>query len=240
MTQNNSQPSPVLAVQDLQKSYPGGDGNAPIPVLDLPELTLQPGDQVGLRGSSGCGKTTLLHCIAGIIRPSAGRILVQGTDMASLNEPGRDALRARCIGYVFQTFNLLQGYTALENVELALDLSGGKHSREMAKDLLHRVGLGDRLHHEPRRLSIGQQQRVAIARALVKRPALVLADEPTGNLDPARAQEALQLLRSIATDNGSALLVVSHDPAILGQLPRVLDLQTINRALHRPAVGVTV
>jgi putative ABC transport system ATP-binding protein len=219
---------PILALENVKKSYLGPDGVV-FPVLDIARLELATGDQVGLRGASGCGKTTLLNCIAGIIRPDSGRILVHGQDMAALPEPARDRIRGRSIGYVFQSFNLLQGYTALENVALALELGGGRQTRDQAAQMLQRVGLGDRLHYEPRRLSLGQQQRVAIARALVKRPDLVLADEPTGNLDPVRAAEALDLLREVTTEAGAALLLVSHDPAILARLPKVLDLHEINR-----------
>ncbi len=228
--------NPILEICELIKSYPGLDGSL-VPVLDIPSLVLQSGDHIGLRGASGFGKTTLLHCIAGIVRPDSGQILVQGHDMAQLPQARQDQLRAKSIGYVFQTFNLLQGYTALENVSLAVDLGGGGQARAKAEHLLERVGLKDRLHYEPHRLSIGQQQRVAIARALVKRPALVLADEPTGNLDPHRASEALSLLRTIATEEGSALLLVSHDPAILSQMPTVLDLHTLNRAVAQQSMG---
>jgi putative ABC transport system ATP-binding protein len=149
--------------------------------------------------------------------------------MTALDEAGRDRLRARRIGYVFQTFNLLQGLSALENVMLAMALAG-RADEARARALLERVGLGDRLADRPRQLSAGQQQRVAVARALANRPALVLADEPTGNLDPASAGACLALLRETCLESGAALLLVSHDPAVLGALPQRTALGSVNRA----------
>src|SRR5687768_8642974 len=148
---------------------------------------------VALRGESGSGKTTFLNLVAGILQPDSGSVRIDGREMAALAEAARDRLRAETIGYVFQTFNLLQGYTALENVELGMAFGRGIDAGH-ARSLLERVGLAERLHYRPRQLSVGQQQRVALARALANRPRLVLADEPTGNLDPVRAKEAVDLL----------------------------------------------
>jgi putative ABC transport system ATP-binding protein len=168
-------------------------------------------------------------------------VLLDGIDLLSLSEARRDALRARAIGYVFQTFNLLQGYTALENVLLGMVFGGGPATRKQAEEraaaLLERLGLGERLRHKPRQLSVGQQQRVALARALANRPRLVLADEPTGNLDAARAAEAIELLLGLCRETGAALLTVSHDPAVLARFPRRLELAELNRAA-RPAAEV--
>jgi putative ABC transport system ATP-binding protein len=146
--------------------------------------------------------------------------------MTSLSESSRDRLRARHLGYVFQTFNLLQGYTALENVELAMRFGIGL-DRARARDLLARVGLGDRLNYRPRELSTGQQQRVAVARALANRPSLVLADEPTGNLDPDNAAEVIELLHKACTEIHAALLVVSHDPLVLESFESRIDLRDL-------------
>jgi putative ABC transport system ATP-binding protein len=157
---------------------------------------------------------------------------VDDTELTALSESARDAWRARCLGYVFQTFNLLQGYTALENVLLGMAFGNGM-DRGRAQELLERLGLADRMHHRPRQLSIGQQQRVAVARALANAPVLVLADEPTGNLDAANAGDALRLLRESCDEEGAALLVVSHDPRVLAAFERVVSLEAINRAAAR-------
>jgi len=218
----------ALAVEGLKKAYVAPDGER-MPILDVAELRLAEGAQVALRGRSGSGKTTLLNLVAGVLRPDAGRIAVAGHEITALAEAGRDRVRAECLGYVFQTFNLLQGLTALENVLLPMMLKGDG-DRARAAALLDRVGMKDRLAYRPRQLSVGQQQRVAVARALANRPKLVLADEPTGNLDEQHAGEALRLLRDVCRENGAALLVVSHDARVLGQFERVLDLKELNRA----------
>jgi putative ABC transport system ATP-binding protein len=151
--------------------------------------------------------------------------------MTALPEPERDRLRARILGYIFQTFNLLPAFTCLENVLLGMAFAPGAGvDRARGESLLRRVGLGDRLRHYPRQLSTGQQQRVAIARALANRPKLVLADEPTGNLDAANSRQALQLIRETCAENGAALLLVSHDREVLGQFDTVLELTRLNRA----------
>jgi putative ABC transport system ATP-binding protein len=192
---------------------------------------------VALRGASGSGKTTLLHLIAGLLQADRGRIVIAGEDMTARSESARDRTRARLLGYVFQSFNLLQGYTALENVMLGM-LFGKGVDRDRAKQLLERVGLGHRLHYRPSQLSVGQQQRVAVARALANRPQLVLADEPTGNLDQRHAGEALSLIRDVCRESEAALLLVSHDPQVLSAFEHVVDLGVLNRAgdAHRAPV----
>jgi putative ABC transport system ATP-binding protein len=155
---------------------------------------------------------------------------IDGVDMVALGEAGRDRLRAEKLGYVFQTFNLLQGFTVLENVLLGMSFGSRGADRTQAKAVLERVGLGHRLAHFPRQLSTGQQQRVAVARALANRPKLVLADEPTGNLDRHHAGEALRLIREVCRENGAALLLVSHDEGVLAQFERAQDFATINQA----------
>jgi ABC-type lipoprotein export system ATPase subunit len=183
-----------------------------------------------LAGESGSGKTTFLNLIAGILQPDAGGISLDGVNVAALPESQRDRLRAVKIGYIFQTFNLLQGYTCLENVLLGMSFGAGV-DREFALKLLQRVGLETKLHHRPRQLSTGQQQRVAVARALANRPKLVLADEPTGNLDHKNARESLALIREACRENGAALLLVSHDREVLAQFEHVGDFHKLNRAL---------
>ena len=218
----------LLEISGLKKSFVAPEGGLHL-VVHVPEFRLDEKSQVALSGESGTGKTTFLHLIAGILKPDAGRVLLGGRDMASLSEPQRDRLRALSIGYIFQTFNLLQGYTCLENVLLGMSFGPGV-DREFALKLLQRVGLGDKLNHKPRQLSTGQQQRVAVARALANRPKLVLADEPTGNLDHANARESLKLIRETCRENGAALLLVSHDREVLEQFETRLDLRQINRA----------
>lgn len=228
-----SQPAgPVLRLASLAKSFRAPDG-ALVPVIDVPAFSLAAGEQVALRGSSGSGKTTLLHLVAGILAPDRGEVWVAGKDMAVMSEAARDAWRAATIGYVFQTFNLLQGYTALENVLLGMMFGRGADTAH-ATALLDRMGLAHRRDYRPRQLSVGQQQRVAVARALANRPKLVLADEPTGNLDRRHAMESLELMRAVCREHGAALLLVSHDPQILEQFERCDDLSIINRAARDP------
>ena len=220
--------APLLDVTDLQKSFTSPEGEKTL-IVDVPRFQLAEGEQVAVRGASGSGKTTFLNLIAGILQADRGTIVVACQEMTTLSESGRDRLRSRTIGYVFQNFNLLQGYTALENVMLGM-LFGPGVDKPLARSLLERVGLSHRMTYRPAQLSIGQQQRVAVARALANRPKLVLADEPTGNLDQRHAGEALELIREACRENGAALLVVSHDPAVLALFDRSEDLGDLNRA----------
>ncbi len=217
----------LLEIANLKKSFVSPDGGRHT-VVNVAAFSLAEKALVALSGESGSGKTTLLNLIAGILKPDAGTITIGGREMSSMSESNRDRLRATSIGYIFQTFNLLQGYTCLENVLLGMSFGPGA-DREFARALLQRVGLGDRLRHYPRQLSTGQQQRVAVARALANRPKLVLADEPTGNLDHKNAGEALALIREACKENGAALLLVSHDHGVLKQFEVVHELEKINR-----------
>ena len=192
------------------------------------------GQHFALSGSSGSGKTTFLNLIAGILQPDEGRVELDGRSISGAKEALRDRLRAELLGYIFQTFNLLQGYTCLENVLLGMSF-GGKPDRARAVELLGRVGLSRRLEYFPRQLSSGQQQRVAVARALANQPKLVLADEPTGNLDPENAAEVLALIRDTCKENGAALLLVSHDKSVLGQFEEIRDLSEINQVNAWPS-----
>ncbi len=219
---------PLLEITDLRKTFIAPDG-ASHTVVDMPAFALGEHEELALSGESGSGKTTFLHLIAGILRPDAGRVTLAGREMSALREHERDQLRATHIGYIFQTFNLLQGYTCLENVLLGMKFGRGV-DHALAITLLKRVGLSDKLDHSPRQLSTGQQQRVAVARALANRPQLVLADEPTGNLDQANAREAIALIRETCRETGAALLLVSHAPDVLAQFEQVRDLSQLNRA----------
>ncbi|BET66142.1 ABC transporter ATP-binding protein [Opitutales bacterium ASA1] len=220
---------PLLEINNLRRSFTAPDGSAHV-VLDIHHFSLEAGEHVLLRGESGLGKTTLLHTIAGILSSDTGSVAIDGVDMAALSETARDRRRAALVGYVFQTFNLLQGFTVLENVLLGMAFGPGA-DRAHALDLLRRLGLAERVHHFPRQLSTGQQQRVAVARALAHRPKLVLADEPTANLDGAAAGRALALLHETCRAEGAALLVVSHSHDIEAGFDRVLALGSINHAV---------
>ena len=222
---------PMLAVADLTKSFRSPEGETVV-IVDIPAWSVAAGEQVALRGESGSGKTTFLHLLAGILAADAGRVVIDGVEMTALGEPQRDRLRAEKLGYIFQTFNLLQGYTVLENVVLGMAFGPRGADRAHARAMLERVGLGHRLGHYPRQLSTGQQQRVAVARALVNRPKLVLADEPTGNLDRRHARESLALIREVCREHAAALLLVSHDEDVLREFDRVQDFKAINRALR--------
>jgi ABC-type lipoprotein export system ATPase subunit len=219
----------MLDVRDLRKSFAGPEG-ARVEIVRIQRFSLGAGEERALRGESGCGKTTFLNLVSGILAADSGTIGIDGTDMASLREPARDRLRAAKLGYIFQTFNLLQGYTVIENVVLGMSFSPAGADFARARELLGRVGLSHRLEHFPRQLSTGQQQRVAVARALANRPALVLADEPTGNLDRRNATEALALIREACRENAAALLLVSHDEDVLGRFGPVQDFSAINSA----------
>lgn len=223
-----------LTISNLQKQYVAPDGSS-VPVIEIDSLTLEDGEQVALIGSSGSGKTTLLHLIAGILAPDSGRIVFEldhegARDISRMSEAQRDIFRGRHIGYIFQTHHLLPGFTALENVLLGMSFTGRTHDPAWARHLLNEVGLSDRLHYKPEKLSVGQQQRVAVARALANRPKLVLADEPTGALDSRSAQQTLELIRRLCGEVNASLLLVSHDLGIARQLPRVLSLAELNGA----------
>ena len=217
----------LLTVTDLEKAYTSPDGSQSR-IIDVPRFEIDAGEQTALRGSSGAGKTTFLNLIAGILQADSGSIMLADEEMTALSESERDRLRAHNIGYIFQTFNLLAGYTALENVMLGMMFGKGIDA-DFARHLLERVGLGDRMQYRPSQLSAGQQQRVAVARAVANRPRLVLADEPTGNLDYHHANEAVTLIRKICCENSAALLIVSHDSSVLGQFEKAMDFPQVNR-----------
>ncbi len=220
----------MLAIRDLRKAFNEPDGGK-LPILDVREFDLGAGEQVVLMGRSGSGKTTLLHTIAGISRPDAGSVKVNGTEITVLPEAGRDLFRADMIGYVFQTFNLLAGFSALENVLLGMSFASGRVDEVRARHLLERVGLHKRLSHKPAMLSVGEQQRVAVARALGNKPKLLLADEPTANVDSGHQQQIIDLIRSTCREEDVALLLVTHTPEVAGQFERVVQLHDINKAV---------
>jgi putative ABC transport system ATP-binding protein len=199
-------------------------------ILDVPSFSMDRKEQVVLRGESGGGKTTLLHVISGLISADSGSIQLEGVELTGFSEARRDRIRAAKMGYVFQTFNLLPAFTALENVRLGMTFGGKKIDAERAKELLRRVGLEQRMHYLPSQLSVGQQQRVSVARALANRPILLLADEPTANVDPANQDRIIELIAETCREESVALLLVTHSDAVAGRFSRVERLENINRA----------
>lgn len=220
----------MLEIRDVKKSFTNPDGSQ-VHVLDIEEFRAGAGEQVVIIGQSGCGKTTLLHVIAGISRPDSGRVLVDGWDTTVLSEADRDQFRAAKIGYVFQTFNLLPAFSALENVMIGMAFADGRADRDRALMLLDRVGLSHRLTHKPSQLSVGEQQRVAVARAMANRPKVLLADEPTANVDSGNQQQVIDMLRGACEEENVVLLLVTHSPEVAGQFDRVERLEEINRVL---------
>jgi putative ABC transport system ATP-binding protein len=214
-----------LTVTGVNHSY--GTGKIKVPVLFDINLHVDKGEFVALCGSSGSGKSTLLNLLAGLTKPDEGSIFVNGEEISRFSENELCLFRRRCMGFIFQSYNLLPNLTALENVELPLIFAGEsrKSRRVKAKEMLERVGLEGRMDHKPNELSGGQQQRVSIARALVNQPSIVLADEPTGNLDSKTEQEILELMRRMNRENGTTFIIVTHEQEVAEQSDRVIYLQ---------------
>jgi putative ABC transport system ATP-binding protein len=215
---------PVLEATDVTKVF--DEGKQKVSVLRGVSLSLEPGEVVALEGPSGSGKTTFLSILGCILTPTSGRVVVDGRVVDPKKPSKLPEIRKRSIGFVFQQFNLFPALTALENVEYALNIKGVKSSRakQKATEILERVGLGERMHFLPRDLSGGQKQRVAIARALAAEPAILLADEPTANLDSEAGAQILDLFRALARADGRALLIVTHDPKVRGVADRVIKI----------------
>ncbi|MHB8974501.1 MAG: ABC transporter ATP-binding protein [Pirellulaceae bacterium] len=220
----------MLLLKKVKKSYVEANGHL-LPILDIPQFELATGEQMVLLGPSGCGKTTLLHVIAGISAADSGEIRLDGVNLVRLSEAGRDRFRAAKLGYVFQTFNLLPAFTALENVQLGMTFSRGRRDVARARHLLDRVGLSHRIDHRPVAMSVGEQQRVAVARALANRPTLLLADEPTANVDPANQHRIIDLIRETCREENIALLMVTHATEVAAQFSRVDRLAELNRVV---------
>jgi putative ABC transport system ATP-binding protein len=218
----------MLLLEDVKKTYIEPDGSR-LPILDIAKFSLSAGEQMVLVGRSGSGKTTLLHVVAGISRADSGRIEVDGVNVETLSEAARDRFRAAKMGYVFQTFNLLSGFSALENVLLGMTFARGRRDLQRARRLLERVGLAHRETHRPGQLSVGEQQRVAVARALANRPSLLLADEPTANVDRGNQQHIIDLIRESCREENVALVLVTHSDEVAQQFDRVDLLDDMNR-----------
>lgn len=215
---------PLVEVVGLGKSV--DNGGEPLTILQDISFSVMPGETVAIVGASGSGKSTLLGLLAGLDVPTAGEIRLDGRTLAKLSEDQRALQRGKLLGFVFQSFQLLPSLTALENVMLPLELAGVKASTATAGDWLARVGLAHRVKHYPKHLSGGEQQRVALARAFAPSPRLVLADEPTGNLDAATGQQIIDLMFELNRKQGTTLILVTHDDAIAARCGRILRLQS--------------
>jgi len=217
-----------ISISSLTKRYT--KNQAENPTLSISNLTIQNGQAVAIVGKSGSGKSTFLNLIAGIVTPESGKIVVNGTDITTLSEAKRDLFRAENIGYVFQTFNLIQGLSALENVLLAMSFCGKiKQPEARAKQLLERVGLGKKLHKKPSQLSVGEQQRISLARAIANEPHIILADEPTANLDDKNTEVVINLLEEFSRENDRILILVTHEKDVAERFPKQIELESINQ-----------
>ena len=212
----------MIKLNNVRKDY--RSGNNITTIVDVDELNISTGEKIAIVGASGSGKTTLLNLLSGLVVADQGQIVIDGQDIAALSESMRDRFRANNIGYLFQNFHLLDGYSALENVELGMLFASGAVKSQRAAEQLTKLGLGERLHHQPSELSIGQQARVALARATVNNPKIILADEPTGALDSESAREALDLLFEQSASHNSTLICVTHDKSVAANFDRILDM----------------
>ena len=225
----------LMVVEHVSKRVRDADGL--LSILDDVNFTLLPKQTVAIVGASGSGKSTLLSILAGLDTPTEGRVIVSGVDLFALNEDSRADVRARNMGFVFQSFQLLGHLSALENVMLPLELMGRPRARQLALDMLDRVGLSARTGHRPRVLSGGEQQRVALARAFVVKPRLLLADEPTGSLDFATGERIMDLIFEMNRDEGTTLVMVTHDQGIAGRCDRrlIIDAGRMSEDGPKPA-----
>ena len=212
----------MIKLNNVRKDYRSGNNTTTI--VDVDELNISAGEKVAIVGASGSGKTTLLNLLSGLVVADSGQIVIDGQDITTLSESGRDRFRANNIGYLFQNFHLLDGYSALENVELGMLFASGAVKSQRAAEQLTKLGLGERLHHQPSELSIGQQARVALARATANNPKIILADEPTGALDSASAREALDLLFEQSASHNATLICVTHDKSVAANFDRIIDM----------------
>lgn len=219
----------MLKITNLRKKFKNADGEVS-DVINIPDFSLTQNFQLAVSGKSGSGKSTFLNLIAGIISQDAGEINFYNVNISSLSESKRDSFRSKNIGYVFQTFNLLQGFTAIENVMLGM-MFANNHDRKKAEALLNKVGLAKKLNNKPSELSVGEQQRVAIARAVANSPKLILADEPTANLDAKNGELAIDLIKNICEENKISLLLVSHEADIIKKFDNRISFEDINKAI---------
>ena len=213
----------ILETRDLVKYY--GSGDNLVKAIDHTDIRVEPGEFVAVVGRSGSGKSTLLHMLGGLDRPDSGKVLVEGRDIFRLKDDRLAVFRRRKIGFIFQSYNLVPSLNVWENIVLPIGLDGRKVDREYVMDLVRKIGMADRLHALPGTLSGGQQQRVAIARALASRPAIILADEPTGNLDSRTEIEVVSLLKHCVTEYGQTLVMITHDETIAQMADRMIVIE---------------
>jgi len=225
----------IIDLESLEIVF--GSGKDALKVLDIPHWHVEEGERVAIFGPSGSGKSTFLHALAGLLPPSSGRLTVCGHSLEGMSEAERDHFRAQYIGYIYQNFNLLQGFTALENVLVGMTFSPHKGDPEEAEHLLSEVGLSHRLKYHPSQMSSGEQQRVAVARALANRPKLLLADEPTASLHPVNKEDVLRLLLDICERYGCTLVVVTHEREVISLFKKTVTFLEFNRAYQSPAEG---
>jgi putative ABC transport system ATP-binding protein len=213
----------VIVSEGLVKTYQMGE--VTVNALCGVSFEIQKGEMISIMGPSGSGKSTLMNILGCLDRPSSGTYILDGEKVSDLSDDQLAAIRNRKVGFIFQSFNLLPRMSALANVELPMRYAGTNHRRQRAEAALQSVGLGDRIHHRPSELSGGQQQRVAIARALINAPAILMADEPTGNLDSKSGKEIMELLTNLNRESGTTVIIVTHDPAIAAQTQRTIRLR---------------
>ncbi len=221
----------MLKITNLRKTFKNADGEVS-DVINIPDFSLQENFQLAISGKSGSGKSTFLNLIAGIVSQDNGEIFFNDEKISSLSESKRDVFRSKNIGYVFQTFNLLQGFTAIENVMLGM-MFANNNDRKKAEVLLNKVGLAKKMNNKPSELSVGEQQRVAIARAVANSPKLILADEPTANLDAKNGELAIDLIKNICEENKISLLLVSHEADIINKFENKINFEDINKAVNQ-------
>lgn len=227
--------STIIELDSLEIVF--GSGKDALKVLDIPHWRVEEGDQVAVFGPSGSGKSTFLNALAGLLSPSSGRLTVCGHSLERMAETQRDHFRAQYIGFIYQNFNLLAGFTALENVLVGMTFSPRKGDIKEAKRLLDEVGLSHRLGYHPSQMSSGEQQRVAVARALANRPKLLLADEPTASLHPVNKEDVLRLLLDVCEKHGCTLVVVTHEREVISLFKNTVTFLEFNRAYQNPVKG---
>lgn len=223
----------IIELDSLEVAF--DSGKEVLKVLDIPHWGVEEGDQVAIFGPSGSGKSTFLHVLAGLLPVSSGRLIVCGHSLEGMSESARDRFRAQYVGYIYQNFNLLQGYTALENVLIGMTFSPRKSDLKEAEHLLGEVGLSHRLKYYPSQMSFGEQQRVAVARALANRPKLLLADEPTASLHPVNKEDVLRLLKDVCERHGCTLVLVTHEREVISLFENTVTFLEFNRAHPSPA-----
>ena len=218
----------IIELESVEVNFNAGKES--LKVLDIPRWDVKEGDRVAIFGPSGSGKSTLLNALSGLLPVTSGKIIICGQSLESMSESQRDSFRARYIGVIFQNFNLLQGFSALENVLVGMAFSPRKPDRKEAKHLLNEVGLSHRLNYHPSQLSSGEQQRVAVARALANRPKLLLADEPTASLHPVNKEDVLRLLQDMCDRHGCTLVLVTHEQEVISLFQNTVTFLELNRA----------